>query len=332
MSTVKICVNQKLQWSADGGITPLQLLRQQQFAQFRLAVAVMVNGRPADWRQTLDDGDQLEYLDFDTEYGRKAFWHSAAHIMAQALKRIYPGCQLAIGPAVDNGFYYDVDLPDKLTNECLAGIEREMQNIVRENLPIVRETVDRQSAIRLFSQLGEPYKLELIGELPENSDIFLYRQGEFVDLCAGPHVPYTGRIKAFRLLSIAGAYWRGDAKNKMLQRIYGIAMPEKAALDAYLQRLAEARARDHNKIGRELEYFTTVPAIGQGLPLLMPNGAKVVQLLQRFIEDEEERRGYLLTKTPLMAKSDLYKISGHWDYYQQGMFVIPDPAGPPADG
>ncbi len=246
--------------------------------------------------------------------------HSASHVMAQAVKRLFPEVKLAIGPAIDDGFYYDFDTPNPFTAEDLEKIEAEMKKIAKENLKIERFELPRAEALELMKD--EPYKVELINELPEGEVISFYKQGEFTDLCAGPHVNYTSKVKAYKLLSATGAYWRGNEKNKMLQRIYATAFLNKEDLAADLERREEAKKRDHNKLGRELELFTTSEVIGQGLPILLPKGARIIQLLQRFVEDEEQKRGWLLTKTPLMAKSDLYKISGHWDHYQDGMFVL----------
>ncbi len=251
--------------------------------------------------------------------------HSASHVMAQAVKRLYPDCKLAIGPAIDNGFYYDFDSPIPFTSEDLEKIEAEMKKIVKENLKIKRFELPRDEAVALMEKRGEPYKIELIADIPEGEPISFYEQGEYIDLCAGPHIAYTSGVKAYKLLSVTGAYWRGNEKNKMLQRIYGTAFATKDELNAYLEQMEEAKKRDHNKLGRELEFFTTVDVIGQGLPILLPKGARVIQILQRWVEDEEQRRGYLLTKTPYMAKRELYKISGHWDHYLDGMFVLGDP-------
>ena len=250
--------------------------------------------------------------------------HSASHILAQAVKRLFPDTKLAIGPAIDTGFYYDFDTEHTFTPEDLDKLEAEMKKIVKENLKIERFELSRQEALELMKD--EPYKVELINELPEGEVISFYKQGDFTDLCAGPHVNYTSKVKAYKLLSATGAYWRGNEKNKMLQRIYGTAFSNKDELAAHLEQLEEAKKRDHNKLGRELELFTTSEVIGQGLPILLPKGARIIQTLQRFVEDEEQKRGWLLTKTPLMAKSDLYKISGHWDHYQDGMFVMGDEA------
>ena len=264
---------------------------------------------------------------FENEAYRKTYWHTCSHVMAQAVKRLYPQVKLAIGPSIDSGWYYDFDADFSFTQEHLDAIEAEMKKICKEKLPLVRSEKPRAEAVAYMESLGEPYKVERINDLPEDAVFSFYTQGEFTDLCAGPHLDSTGRIKAnaFKLTQCCGAYWRGDSKRKMLQRIYGIAFPKKEELDEYLQKQEEARRRDHNKLGRELEYFTTVDVIGQGLPILLPKGARVIQTLQRWVEDEEEKRGYLLTKTPLLAKRELYKISGHWDHYLDGMFVLGDP-------
>ncbi|MBQ2942129.1 MAG: threonine--tRNA ligase [Clostridia bacterium] len=253
----------------------------------------------------------------------KTLRHSASHIMAQAVKRLFPNVKLAIGPAIDTGFYYDFDTETPFSPEDLEKIEAEMKKIAKENLKIERFELERAEALELMKD--EPYKTELINELPEGEVISFYKQGEFTDLCAGPHVNYTSKVKAFKLLSATGAYWRGSEKNKMLTRIYGVAYKTKDELEADLAQREEAKKRDHNKLGRELEFFTTSDLIGQGLPILLPKGARVIQLLQRFVEDTEQSKGWLLTKTPYMAKSDLYKVSGHWDHYLDGMFVLGDP-------
>ena len=264
---------------------------------------------------------------FENEEYRKTYWHTCSHVLAQAMKRLHPEVKLAIGPSIDNGFYYDFDTPAPFSPEDLAALEGEMRKICKETLKLERFELPRAEAIKFMEELEEPYKVELINDLPEDAVISFYKQGDFTDLCAGPHLDSTGRIKgnAIKLTSATGAYWRGDSSRKMLQRIYGVAFPKKEELDAYLEQQAEALKRDHNKLGRELEYFTTVDYIGQGLPILLPKGARVIQQLQRWVEDTEERRGYQLTKTPLMAKRDLYRISGHWDHYLDGMFVLGDP-------
>ena len=262
--------------------------------------------------------------DFSDDAYRNAFRHTASHILAQAVKRLYPETKLAIGPTIESGFYYDFDHEGSFTPEDLTAIEAEMEKIVRDHYMVERFELPRAEARALMLEKDEPYKVELIDDLPADATISFYKQGEFTDLCAGPHIQNTSAVRAFKLTSAAGAYWRGSEKNKMLQRIYGTAFPDKKQLDAYLNAIEEAKKRDHNKLGRELKLFTTVDYIGQGLPIMMPKGAKVLQILQRFVEDEEERRGYQLTKTPFMAKSDLYKISGHWDHYRDGMFVMGD--------
>ena len=264
---------------------------------------------------------------FENEAYRKTYWHTCSHVMAQAVKRLYPQVKLAIGPSIDNGWYYDFDSDFAFTREHLDAIEAEMKKICKERLHLERSEKPRAEAVASMESLNEPYKVELINDLPEDAVISFYTQGEFTDLCAGPHLDSTGRIKAnaFKLTQCCGAYWRGDSKRKMLQRIYGIAFPKKEELDAYLEQQAEALRRDHNKLGRELEYFTTVDVIGQGLPILLPKGARVIQLLHRWVEDTDQQHGYLLTKTPLMAKRELYKISGHWDHYLDGMFILGDP-------
>ena len=291
----------------------------------REVVAAKVDGVVSDLTRKLTSDCEIELLTFEDPDGAHVFRHTAAHILAQAVKRLYPDAKLTIGPALENGFYYDFDCDTAFTPDDLKKIESEMQKIVKENLKIERFELPREEAIKLMTELGEPYKVQLIEELPDDAVISFYRQGEYTDLCAGPHLFATGAVKAVKLTQCTGAYWKGDQNNKMLQRIYGLAFPKKDQLKAYVAMLEEARKRDHKKIGRELEYFTTVESIGQGLPILLPKGARVIQTLQRWIEDEEQRRGYQLTKTPLMAKRELYKISGHWDHYLDGMFVLGDP-------
>ncbi len=289
------------------------------------ACAALIGGENADLRTVLKDGDTVNILTFEDNYGKWTFRHTASHILAQAVKRLFPEAKLAIGPAIDDGFYYDFDVPTSFSPEDLEKIEAEMKKIVKEDLPLERRVMDRAEAIEYFKSIDEPYKVELIEDLPDSDTITVYTQGEFTDLCAGAHLMKTGAVKAFKLTSATGAYWRGDSNKKMLCRVYGTAFPKATELEEYLLKVEEAKKRDHNKLGRELELFTTCDIIGQGLPVMLPKGAKVIQLLQRFVEDEEYRRGWLLTKTPLMAKSDLYKVSGHWDHYLDGMFVMGDP-------
>ena len=292
---------------------------------FRNATCCKINGEVKDLRTVIDADATLEILTFDDEDGRKAFNHTASHIMAQAVKRLYPEAKLTIGPAIDNGFYYDFDVEKSFSPDDLAKIEAEMKKIVKENPEIKRFELPVDEAIALMESKNEPYKIELIKEHAEKGEpISFYEQGEFTELCAGPHLMDMKVVKAFKLTQCTGAYWRGDEKNKMLCRVYGTAFPKASMLEEHLAALEEAKKRDHNKLGRELELFTTVDYIGQGLPILLPKGTKIIQTLQRWVEDEEEKRGWLLTKTPLMAKSDLYKISGHWDHYKEGMFVLGD--------
>ncbi len=289
------------------------------------ALAAKVDGNLVEMRSKLDGKDhEIEFVTFQDKEGKKLYRHTTSHILAQAIKTIYPTSKLAIGPAIDDGFYYDIDFKTPITTENLEAIEQEMKKIIKANYPLERFELPRDEAIAYMKKFGEDYKVELINDLPEDAVISFYKQGDFVDLCAGPHIPSTGYIKAFKLLSITGAYWRGSEKNKMLTRIYGTAFDNKQDLADFLQMQEEAKKRDHNKLGRELKIFTTNEYIGQGLPLLMPKGQKLFQILSRFVEDEEERRGYMRTKTPYMAKSDLYKLSGHWDHYQDGMFILGD--------
>lgn len=290
----------------------------------RMACVGEVDGEKKDLRTILDKDCQLNIFTTNDEEGLDAYRHTTSHIMAEAVKRLYPQAKLAIGPSIDTGFYYDFE-HDPFSREDLDKIEAEMKKIIKEAKPLEKFALPREEAIALMEEREEPYKVELIKDLPEDATISFYRQGDFVDLCAGPHVMNTKMIKGYKLISSSGAYWRGNEKNKMLTRIYGTAFPKTADLEAYLEHLEDIKKRDHNKLGREMELFTTVDVIGQGLPLLMPKGAKIIQTLQRWIEDEEDNnRGYMRTKTPLMAKSDLYKISGHWDHYKEGMFVLGD--------
>ena len=307
----------------ESGVSVAEVAKSIGMGLYKSACAAKVNGEVCDLRTVLNEDCKVEILTFDDKEGKKAYWHTASHIMAQAVNRLYPGTKFAIGPAVDNGFYYDMELPQAITNDDLAKIEAEMKKIIKEDIEIERFELPVAEALELMK--GQNYKEELIREhAAEGEHISFYKQGDFTDLCAGPHLMRTGNVKAVKLTSITGAYWRGDASNKMLQRLYGIAFPKQSLLEEHLTMMEEAKKRDHNKLGRELELFTTSDVIGQGLPILLPKGARIVQLLQRFVEDEEQRRGWLLTKTPFMAKSDLYKISGHWDHYKDGMFVLGD--------
>ena len=293
---------------------------------YKAACCVKINGEVCDLRTPVTEDCTFEVCTFDDPDGKKTFWHTASHVLAQAVKRLYPNAKLAIGPAIDSGFYYDFDVEKPFTAEELQKIEAEMKKIVKENAELEQFTLSPDEAISFLKEQDEPYKVELCEEhAGKGEPISFYRQGEFTDLCAGPHLMKTGVIKAFKLLSCTGAYWRGSEKNKMLSRVYAIAFPKASMLDEHLKQLEEAKMRDHNKLGRELEYFTTVDVVGQGLPVLLPKGARVVQLLQRWVEDVEQSKGCLLTKTPLMAKREFYKISGHWDHYLDGMFILGDP-------
>lgn len=309
----------------ENGLTAYDAAKSISMGLARAACAAKVDGENVDLRTPITKDCTLEILTFDDEYGRRTFRHTASHIMAQAVKRLYPDAKLAIGPAVDDGFYYDFDVDTKFTPDDLLKIEAEMKKIVKEDIKLERHAMSRDDAVKYFKDKDEPYKVELAEDIPEGEEISFYSQGEFTDLCAGAHLMSTGAVKAFKLTSATGAYWRGDSSKKMLCRIYGTAFPKASELEAHLNMLEEAKKRDHNKLGRELELFTTVDIIGQGLPILLPKGAKIIQILQRFVEDEEARRGWQLTKTPYMAKRELYKLSGHWDHYLDGMFVLGDP-------
>ncbi|KEQ23021.1 threonine--tRNA ligase [Paenibacillus tyrfis] len=286
------------------------------------AVVGKLNGKLVDLSTPLEEDAALQIVTLDSEEGLEVYRHSTAHLMAQAIKRLYgnKSVKLGIGPVIEDGFYYDIDMETSITPEDLGKIEKEMERIVQENLPIRRRVVSREEALSIFGELEDPLKLELIHDLPEDSVITIYDQGEFFDLCRGPHLPSTGRIKAFKLLSVAGAYWRGDSKNKMLQRIYGTAFPKKSELDEHLHLLEEAKKRDHRKLGKELKMFTFSSEVGQGLPLWLPHGAKVRRTLERYIVDLEERLGYQHVYTPVLANVELYKTSGHWEHYQEDMF------------
>lgn len=289
----------------------------------RVACAAELDGKVVDLRTVVDGEHELNILTFDSEAGKAAYRHTTSHVLAEAVKRLYPEAKLAIGPSIDTGFYYDFDM-ESLDRAALDEIEKEMKKIIKEGAALERFTLPRQEAIQFMKDRNEPYKVELIEDLPEDAEISFYRQGEFVDLCAGPHLMSTKPIKAFKLISSSGAYWRGNEKNKMLTRVYGTAYTKKDELNEYLAYLEDIKKRDHNKLGREMELFTTVDVIGQGLPLFMPKGTQMIQTLQRWIEDEEAKRGYMRTRTPLMAKSDLYVISDHWGHYKDGMFVLGD--------
>lgn len=311
---------------AEQGCSAAEIIKGIGAGLYKAACCVKINGEVKDLRTVINSDCEFEVMTFDSEEGKKAFWHTSSHILAQAVKRLYPDTKLAIGPAIDNGFYYDFDLEKPFTAEELEKIEAEMKKIVKEGLQLEQFEMTPDEALKLLEEQGEIYKVELCREHSDKGEpISFYKQGEFTDLCAGPHLMTTAPVKAFKLISCTGAYWRGSEKNKMLSRIYGTSFPKATQLEEELKRREDAKMRDHNKLGRELEYFTTVEAVGQGLPILLPKGARVVQLLQRWVEDVEQKHGYLLTKTPLMAKRELYKISGHWDHYLDGMFILGDP-------
>ena len=310
----------------EAGITAYEVAKEISMGLAKAACAARINGENADLRSPLTEDCALEILTFDDDYGKWTFRHTASHILAQAVKRLFPAAKLAIGPAVDDGFYYDFDVETNFTPEDLEKIEAEMKKIVKEDLKLERFSMPKAEAVKYFDDLDEPYKVELAEGIADGEEISFYRQGDFTDLCAGAHLMSTAQVKAFKLTSATGAYWRGDSSKKMLCRVYGTAFPKQSELEAHLTMLEEAKKRDHNKLGRELELFTTVDVIGQGLPIMLPKGAKIIQTLQRFVEDEEYKRGWQLTKTPYMAKRELYKLSGHWDHYLDGMFVLGDPA------
>ena len=309
----------------ENGTTPYEIVKGFGGGFFKQVCACKIDGEVYDLRTSINNDCTLDFLTFDDPDGKKAFWHTASHVLAQAVKRLYPNAKCAIGPAIDTGFYYDFDVEKPFSQEDLDKITAEMKKIVKSKIKLEKFELSPQDAIKKLEEMNEPYKVELCKEhADKNEPISFYQQDEFVDLCAGPHLMDVSALKAVALTNCTGAYWRGDSNNHQLCRVYGIAFPKASMLDEYLEMMEEAKSRDHNKLGRELELFTTVDCIGQGLPVLLPKGAKIIQILQRWIEDEEAKRGWQLTKTPLMAKSDLYKISGHWDHYKDGMFVLGD--------
>ena len=297
---------------------------------WRNAVCGKVNGELVDLSHVIENDCELSIVTLKDKEGLDVYRHTCSHVLAQAIKNIFPTSKLAIGPTIENGFYYDIEFKTPITQQDLSKIENEMKDIIKSDFPIERIVYSKRDAVKIFKDFSEQYKVELINDLPAGSVISCYKQGDFMDLCRGPHLPSTGKIKAFKLTSVTGAYWRGDEKNKMLTRIYGTAFAKKAELDEYLTALEEAKKRDHNKLGRDLGIFLTEDVVGQGLPILAPKGAKIMQILTRFVEDEEERRGFMITKTPYMAKNDLYRISGHWDHYRDKMFIIGDENSPEA--
>ena len=307
-------------------ITPAQIAKSISMGLYKNVCAALIDGKVCDLRTELTADCKVELLTFDNDEGKQAFWHTTSHILAQAVKRLYPEAKLAIGPSIDEGFYYDFDVEKPFDSEDLLKIEAEMKKIVKSGIEISRFEKAPQDALDFLNELAEPYKVELASEhAGKGEPIIFYKQAEFVDLCAGPHLMSVAPVKAFKLTNCTGAYWRGDSKNQQLCRVYGISFPKASMLEEYITRREEALKRDHNKLGRELELFTTVDYIGQGLPIMLPKGARIIQLLQRWVEDLEQKNGWQLTKTPFMAKSDLYKISGHWDHYQDGMFILGDP-------
>ena len=311
---------------AESGVSAAEIIKGIGMGLYKAACCVKLDGVVCDLRTPVEKDCTFEVCTFDSEDGKKTFWHTASHILAQAVKRVYPEVKLSIGPSIENGFYYDFDTDHPFTSDDLAKFEAEMKKIVKEGLELSRFELTPDEAVAKLTEMGEPYKVELCKEHSDKGEkISFYKQGEFIDLCAGPHLMSVAPVKAFKLTNCTGAYWRGDSKDKQLCRIYGTAFPKASELEAYLKQVEEAKNRDHNKIGRELEYFTTVDYIGQGLPILLPKGAKVIQLMQRWVEDVEASKGCQLTKTPYMAKRELYKISGHWDHYLDGMFVLGDP-------
>ena len=288
----------------------------------RVALAGRVDGKVVDLRYNLNKNCKLEILTFDDEDGKKAYWHTTSHIMAQAIKRLYKNVKLAIGPAIDAGFYYDFDTDYRFSEADFEKIEAEMKKIIKEDLPIERFELPREEAIKLMKDAGEDYKVELIEDLPEDEVLSFYKQGEFTDLCAGPHLMSTGKVKCVKIMSTSGAYWRGDENNKMLQRIYGISFPKASLLEEHLQMLQEAKERDHRKLGKDLDLFMTHKLVGSGLPMYLPHGATVRRLLERYIQDKEIKMGYEHVYTPSLANVSLYKTSGHWDHYKEDMFPV----------
>jgi len=307
----------------DSGMSVFDIAKDISEGLARMACAGELNGKVVDLRTIVDEDCELNILTFNDDAGKAAYRHTTSHVLAEAVRRLYPNAKLAIGPSIDTGFYYDFDC-DPFDRASLDALEKEMKKIIKEGADLEKFTLLREEAIKLMQDREEPYKVQLIEDLPVDAILSFYKQGDFVDLCAGPHLMSTKGIKAIKLISSSGAYWRGSEKNKMLTRVYGTAFTKNADLDEFLVHLEDIKKRDHNKLGREMELFTTVDVIGQGLPLMMPKGAMMIQTLQRWIEDEEEKRGYMRTKTPLMAKKDLYIISDHWNHYKEGMFILGD--------
>ena len=316
--------------SYDREITAGEVAKDISEGLFRIAACAKIDGVLVDLSTVIDKNCTLEIVTVKDKEGLQVLRHTCSHVLAQAVKNVFPTSKLAIGPTVENGFYYDIEFKTPINQQDIVKIENEMKSIIKSDLPIERLVYAKKDALKIVKDFSEPYKVELINDLPAGATISFYKQGDFMDLCRGPHLPSTGKIKAFKLTSITGAYWRGNENNKMLTRIYGTAFDKKAELDEYLEKLEQAKLRDHNKLGRDLGIFMTEEVIGQGLPILMPKGAKILQILSRFVEDEEEKRGFMITKTPNMAKNDLYRISGHWDHYRDKMFIIGDENSPEA--
>lgn len=323
---VKLKLKDGSEREVEQGLSAAEIIKGIGMGLYKAACAVKLNGNVCDLRTVINEDCDFEVMTFDSDEGKHAFNHTASHMLAQAVKRLFPSAKLSIGPSIENGFYYDFDVEKPFTREDLDKLEAEIKKICKEDIPIERFGLPAEEAVNKLKEMDEPYKVMLCEEhAGKGEDILFYKQGDFTDLCAGPHLMSTGAVKAVKLTQCTGAYWKGDSKGKQLCRVYGTAFPKASELEAHLKALEEARAKDHNKIGRELEYFTTVDYIGQGLPIMLPKGAKVIQILQRWVEDVEAEHGCLLTKTPFMAKRDLYKISGHWDHYLDGMFVLGDP-------
>ena len=322
---IKVTLKDNVVKEFESGVSVADIAKSLGMGLYKSACACKIDGVVCDLRTTVQNDCAVEILTFDNTDGKKAFWHTTSHILAQAVKRLYPSAKFAIGPAIDNGFYYDFDVEKPFSPEELEKITAEMKKIVKEGLEIEKFMLPPDEAVRLLEDMGEPYKVELCKEHSDKGEnISFYKQGEFTDLCAGPHLMSVSPVKAVKLTACTGAYWRGDSKNSQLCRVYGVSFPKASQLEEQLEKLEQAKLRDHNKIGRELEYFTTVDYVGQGLPVLLPKGARVIQLLQRWVEDVEQAKGCQLTKTPLLAKRDLYRISGHWDHYRDGMFILGD--------
>ena len=317
---IKITLKDNSILEVEKGTTIIELAQKISEGLARMATCGTVNGEVKDLRYKLNEDCKVSIETFDSSIeGKKAYWHTTSHIMAQAVKRLFPNIKFAIGPSIDEGFYYDFDVEKPFTDEDKAKIEVEMKKIIKEDIEINKFSLSKQEALKLME--NQPYKQELINDLPENEEISFYEQGDFTDLCSGPHLMKTGKVKAIKILSSSGAYWKGDEHNKMLQRIYAISFPKASQVEEYMQKLEETRQRDHRKIGKELELFMTHPLVGSGLPMYLPDGATIRRLLERYIQDKEVAMGYSHVYTPSLANTELYKVSGHWDHYKEDMFV-----------